>query len=124
MFSSTKNRKQTADFVGIVSAIVCLVHCLAGPIILGTSAHLHEHSHFFLDPAWNYLFLGFGFAAVLFSTKHTKSKFLRYSLWTTYAALALAVIFETYADYLHYVVYAASVGLIIAHIVNLRKHFS
>lgn len=123
MFGTTKGSKHTSDFIGIFSAIVCMIHCLAAPIVLGASAHMHEHSHLFLAPEWNYLFLAIGLVAVWFSTKHTASKFLRYVLWLTYGVLAIAVIFETYADYLHYVVYAASIALISAHIINLRKQF-
>ncbi|MFK7924725.1 MAG: MerC domain-containing protein [Bacteroidia bacterium] len=122
MFSSTK--AHTSDFIGIISAVVCMIHCLAAPIVLGASAHMHEHSHFFLADQWNYLFLAIGLFAVWFSTKHTTSKFLRSMLWLTYGTLAIAVVFETYADYLHYVVYAASIALISAHVINLRKHFS
>lgn len=121
MFSTLRGLKPSSDYIGIFSAVVCLLHCLAGPIFLGASAHMHDHEHFFLDPNWNYLFLGIGFVAVWYSSSHAHNKWLKYLLWGTYIVLALAIIFETQTEFLHYVVYGASVALIIAHIVNLRK---
>ena len=124
MPASAKTTASTADYLGILSAFICLLHCLAGPLLLGAAMHLHDHSSFVLWQEWNYLFLVFGFGAVWWSSKHTHSRILRIGLWVTFGLLALAVGLENYAEKLHYLVYFSSVGLIIAHIFNLRAKLS
>lgn len=123
MTSSPKTVSSTADYLGILSAFVCLIHCLAAPLLMGAAAHLHEHQSLFLWQEWNYLFLGLGLLAVWWSSRHTHHRLMRVGMWTTFGFLAAAVLMETYAEELHYLVYAASMGLIVAHVINLRTRF-
>ncbi|MEM7659755.1 MAG: MerC domain-containing protein, partial [Bacteroidota bacterium] len=112
--------------LGIFSALLCLIHCLVGPLLLGAVAHAHNHGHadhFWLDHRWDYVFLAIGFLAVWFSSRHTHSKLLKWALWGTYGLLATAIVFETQHEVLRYLVYVASFGLIGAHLFNLRSHF-
>ena len=121
MINSVKPPSSTADFIGIISAFVCLLHCLAGPILMGTAMHLHDHNSLLLLEEWNYLFLAIGFFAVWWSSKHTAHKGIKYFMWATFGLLAAAVLFESIAEPLHYLVYVSSLGLIVAHVVNLVK---
>jgi hypothetical protein len=117
--------KPLADYLGIGSALVCLVHCLAGPLFMGLSAHAHEQGelHHLLDPSWNYLFLGLGGIAVRHSARRAAQPLVRYSLWISLALLALSLLLEERLPGIHYAVYLTSGALIVFHVINLRSHF-
>ena len=114
----------TSDYVGIASAVICMLHCIAAPLVFGAANHAHHHWDFVLAEQWNYVFLALGFVAVLWSTRHAHGKVIKWALWITYAALAMAILMESFAEelHLHFLVYGASTALIVAHLVNLRKH--
>ncbi|RMG63624.1 MAG: MerC domain-containing protein [Bacteroidetes bacterium] len=115
-----------SDYLGITSALICLLHCLAGPFVLGATMHLHEHqAHgesglWWLDHRWDYFFLLLGLIAVWFSARHTHRRTMKVLLWMTYGALAGAILLETQAMFFQFLVYGASLGLIAAHVYNLR----
>lgn len=115
-----------SDYLGIISAVICLLHCLLGPLTVGAAVHLHVHhghtdtGHWFLDHRWDYFFLLLGLIAVWFSARHTQRRSMKVLLWFTYAALAGAILLESQAWIFQYGVYAASLALISAHIYNLR----
>lgn len=123
MTRSPKSSPSTADYLGILSAFVCLLHCLAAPLLMGAAVHMHEHSSVWLWEEWNYLFLGIGLLAVWWSTRHTHQKWMRSVMWLTFGLLATAVILETYSEELHFLIYAASGSLIFAHLVNIWQKF-
>ena len=119
-----KNRdnKELSDVLGIGSAFLCLIHCIAAPLLMGFGAGIHEVQHsFFLHEFWDVIFLVLGFIAVYFSARHSKSTFLKVLLWTTYLSLLCAVILHHSSPVFEYLIYAASIVLIIAHILNFRK---
>jgi hypothetical protein len=116
-----------ADKVGIISAVICAVHCLVIPAIFllryslvdsGATAGWGSGL-----PHWwetlDYLFLAVGFYAVYHAVRHTVSRGIKRSLWFFWLCLAVAVIFE---DKLHWMAYIASGGLVITHFINIRKH--
>lgn len=113
-----------SDYLGIISAIICLLHCLAGPLTVGAAVHLHEHhdhsGHWYLDHRWDYFFLLLGFVAVWFSARHTQRRLMKGLLWFTYVALAGAILMESQAWIFQYLVYGASLALISVHVYNLR----
>lgn len=113
-----------SDYLGIASAFLCLIHCLAGPVFLSASAHLHAESapaSPLLHPIWDYVFLIFGFVAVRYSSQHTPSRFLRTLLWVTYVFLAGSLLMEEASETFRYLVYVSSFALIIVHVINLRN---
>lgn len=117
--------KVFADYLGIGSALVCLLHCLAGPLFVGLSAHAHEQGelHHLLDPSWNYLFLGLGVIAVRHSARRAAQPLVKYSLWISLSLLALSLLLEERLPGIHYAVYLTSAALIAFHVINLRGHF-
>ena len=112
--------RQWSDYVGIFSAFVCLLHCLAAPVLLALGSQV-QHHHLF-DESWNYLFLGIGLVAVWFSSQHSDRKWMKVVLWSTFGLLAIGVFFESMAEWFDLVIYASSIALITAHLINLRKH--
>lgn len=132
-----KIKAHLSDYVGIASAFLCLIHCLAGPIIMsaGLAAHHsfgleganhahgdHFHSdHFLLHRGWDFVFLSIGLVAVIFSTQHTSNRKIKFLLWTTFSFLAAAILLEEQAPIFQYLVYLASVLLIFAHYTNIKQ---
>jgi hypothetical protein len=135
-----KKSRRFADYLGITSAFVCLLHCLATPVLLwaGTYAHahpvhVHVHEtaaagtheawwHVFLHHGWDFLFLGLGLIAVWQAAKHASGP-IRGLLWAAFVFLAGAILLEHYADLFRYLAYGASVLLIGLHLYNLRHTF-
>ncbi|MCI4668403.1 MAG: MerC domain-containing protein [Bacteroidia bacterium] len=121
-----KIRSFFSDYLGIISASLCLIHCLVAPAFMGAYVHAHNHgSHaagesIFLHHAWDYFFLVVGFIAVLFSAKHSHQPILKALLWLTFAFLAASILLESWAPLLQNLVYFSSLGLITVHILNIR----
>ena len=96
-----KSLSNKSDYIGIVSATICLIHCIAMPIFFGVFMHSHgghDHSHhegFKVD----YIFLLIGLVAIIFSTKHTDNKWIRAFLWISYLILVTSVIFEGHSAF-------------------------
>lgn len=120
-----------ADYAGIIAAMVCLIHCLAAPLLLGAAAHSHAtlegHAHhhadapWYLHRAWDFVFLGIGLVAVWYSTRHSHQRWMKRLLWGTFGALAFSVLLEAQGEWFRYLVYAASLVLVSAHLLQLRQ---
>lgn len=116
-----------ADRLGIMSAVICTVHCLVVPLLFllkywWTNAMGKTLWGGGLPSWWesfDYLFLVVGFIAVYHASSHAAGKGIRLSLWFFWACLAVAVIFE---DTLHWMAYIASAGLIVTHFINIKRH--
>lgn len=128
-----KIKEHLSDYIGIISAFLCLIHCLAGPILMsaGLVAHNHSHSlggdehlhgdHFLLHRGWDFVFLTIGLFAVIFSTRHTPTKWIKSLLWITFGFLAGAILLEEQAPFFQYLVYISSIALIVAHYANISQ---
>ncbi len=128
---NSDKKRPISDYLGISSATVCLIHCLATPILmsLGISVHDHGHAHdhgwtMLLSHGWDFLFLGIGFLAVLWSANHTKHLGRKVLLWASFLFLAGAVLLEDHGATFQYFTYAASLVLIATHAANIRALFS
>lgn len=118
-----------ADRLGIISAIVCAVHCLVVPTLFLVKYSLTDtvmsHGAKMGDglPHWweslDYVFLFIGFIAVYHAAAHAAGRWVRVSLWFFWICLGIAVFFEST---LHWMAYIASVGLIFTHFFNIRLH--
>ena len=120
-----------ADKLGIVSALICAVHCLIIPAIfllkytwLDSSGAAHNKAGWGSGlPHWwemlDYVFLIVGFIAVYHAANHSANKYIKFSLWFFWLCLALAVVFE---QQLHWMAYIASGGLIFTHFFNIKNH--
>lgn len=115
-----------ADYLGISSATICLLHCLATPILVSMGVHVHAHEGhdhgwtLLLSHGWDFLFLGIGFLAVYWSSRHTFHPGRKALLWASFAFLAGAILLEHWGPMFQYLTYLASGLLIFAHIRNLR----
>jgi len=126
-----------SDYIGIISATICLIHCIIVPIIFAYYVHDHSsHSHSFGSGVEgshghhhlgsfgffkvDFIFLAIGLVAIIFSSRHTSSKWIRFMMWTSYVILVCSVLMEEVNIFFQVTLYAASVGLILAHVFNLK----
>lgn len=111
-----------ADYVGIAGSVLCLIHCLAMPVVLMGSA-LTPHDHLsigFLN--LDYLFIGVNALAVFFATRHYAQPAIKRALWGFLALFTAGLLLEHTNDFFRYVGYVASAGLVITHLINIRQH--
>ncbi|MDP5169667.1 MAG: MerC domain-containing protein [Bacteroidia bacterium] len=127
---TSSNPRPISDYLGISSATICLIHCLATPILMsmGVAVHEHEgHEHgwmLLLSHGWDFLFLGIGFAAVLWSSMRAASTSKKVLLWASYAFLVGAILMEHWGPLFQYLTYFASLLLISAHASNIKAILS
>ncbi|MET3129686.1 lipid-A-disaccharide synthase-like uncharacterized protein [Arcicella rosea] len=116
--------KYLYDYLGIAGSGICLVHCLATPIVMFVKTFYetkmdissHEGIHY-----WDYLFLTICFIAVYFTTKEATSSKITIAFWSFFVLFACSILFEEDFKYLNLVGYFSSIALIITHLVNLRN---
>ena len=108
------------DQIGAISAGLCLLHCTVLPIALlavSGSAHASDAFH-----GLEYVFLLVGLLAVWHATKVATSRTTAIALVSVYAVMLGAILVELLVHiHLHYLVYAASIALIVLHVVNFRQ---
>jgi len=125
MMNTQRNNTDTqalSDVLGMSSALLCLVHCLAAPVLLGFGVNFHKvESSFFLHEYWDLIFLFLGFIAVWFSSKHSTQPIVKVTLWITYIFLFCSILFLHASAIFEYATYASSFLLIIIHSVNFRQ---
>ena len=109
-----------SDKVGVVSSLLCLIHCLVLPAIISIepllSEFLFEELHFV-----EYLFLALSFIAVYFSSKKSPVH-LKYIFYIVLGVFTLAILLEEQFTWMPYLAYLGSVCLITAHLVNYYKY--
>lgn len=115
-----------SDWMGMAASIACLIHCSAAPLLFllqpllaGAAVadhHHHEHS------GWHYLFFALALLAVWSSSRNSDSRGIRLGLWASLAAFGAGIFLESehniFSDVL---LYGGSVGLVIAHYLNMRS---
>ena len=109
-----------SDIVGILGSGLCLVHCLMLPVIfigMGGSGSMHGLMGHDLD----YLFLFVAWIAVYFTTKKTDSRLVKFLLWGFLLICSIGIIFHDYAPFVQYIIYLGSTGLIVSHLINIRR---
>lgn len=110
-----KLQKPYSDYLGIISSILCLVHCLITPAIL--SFHyifMKTTSQFEMV---EYIFLIMSFLAVFFSAKNYNGYFGKITMWFMFSVFAVSIIFHSHIPV--FISYIASSGLVLLHIFNL-----
>jgi hypothetical protein len=109
--------RRAADYGGIVNAVLCGVHCAAGPVLLAWWGTRHVGA---VAARWEVAFLVLSGVLVALATWRQSSAWLRLSLWALFAVFATATLLAEQWPQLQWVQYAASVGLIGAHLLNQR----
>ncbi len=116
---------QKSDAIGVIASTLCLIHCLATPILFITqSCSVISCSN---TPVWwgslDYIFLVISFFAVHKTTTNTSLKWIKPALWISFLALFIIIINEKIG--LFYInessIYVPVTSLVILHLYN-RNH--
>ncbi len=119
MKSTTLTSK--ADYIGITGSLLCIIHCLATPILLLTVNFAHESlkvGYLSLD----YVFIVVNIFAVYHATKHAHSVVIKRALWSFLVLFTACLLLEEVSETFEYIGYAASLGLVVTHLINIRTH--
>lgn len=123
---ATLKIKSNADVIGATVSFLCLLHCMATPLIFLTlalplerGAQVHSSWWEFLD----YPFLSISLIAVFYSGRTTSKKWIQKALWICWGVLVFVLLNEKYswiyiAEVLNYLPALALIGL---HLYN-RKY--
>jgi hypothetical protein len=129
LLASFKTRR--ADLLGLASSMLCLVHCLAFPLLYAAFSayethahaghdhahgHAHDHGGFNID----YLFASLALVAVVMAIRQTNLWLVRLGLGLGWAILAAGIVLagQGFPDY---VIHVGSLILVSAHIYNFRR---
>ena len=112
------------DVLGAISSSLCVVHCLATPLLF--ISHMYTSMDSRNVPFWwrdlDFLFLTISFIAIYRATKTTSKNFMKYALWVGWIVLFSLILNEKMAwlaipGILNYI---AALSLAAFHIYNLK----
>jgi chromate transport protein ChrA len=109
--------RRAADYGGVLNAVLCVVHCAAGPLLLAWWGTRHAGP---LAERLELAFLVLSGVLVALATWRQSSAWLRLALWALFAVFTAAALLAERWPALQLVQYAASAGLIGAHLLNQR----
>ncbi|MGB0431483.1 MAG: MerC domain-containing protein [Bacteroidia bacterium] len=112
------NFNHSHDKIGIWSSILCIVHCLAVPVVMAytnNSFDLHDKVWWDLIQVF---FVLIGFWAVKHAVSHVKVAWLKISFWVSFAILVASIFMHhsLLGEILNYTAAGSLVGL---HTLNL-----
>ncbi len=118
------NLTSKSDMIGGIASTLCLIHCLATPVLFLAQAGLAVGEEF--HPWWwgilDLMFLVVSLLAVYWSAKNTLKQGIKYALWCLWTILALLILNEKME--LVYLteefIYLPTIGLIALHFYNQR----
>lgn len=110
---------RSGDGLGILNSALCIVHCLAMPVLIAAGASFFEH------PSINWAFIVLAFLAVRSAIRSKGNASVAMVLGIGGGLFAFALAMEGVDERLEMLAYAGSVILIIGHILNwldLKPH--
>jgi hypothetical protein len=110
--NTTKINK--ADLIGILSSSICLLHCLATPLLIAFGAG------FITNPFFKYLFLIISFVSIFKATENITSKKTSLLLWISFWGFLFSTLFQEEYEWLHYSGYLFAILIIIGHILSIK----
>lgn len=118
--------KQKPDYIGAIASALCLLHCIATPFIFIVQAGSLNCCG--STPSWwkliDILFVIISFFAIYNSTRTSRSKIIKVSLWFFWLFLFIIIINEK-IGWLHLnesLIYIPAIALTVLHLYN-KKHF-
>ena len=106
-----------SDLLGIISSSLCLIHCLAGPILVLLGYSFIEPDHW---PIWDILFLGISVWAVYFATRGHAPRHVKLGLWFSVLLLSVSIIFSHDYPFFSVLSWIAAASLVLFHVLNIR----
>jgi len=103
----------TADYTGILNAVICLLHCLL-PAVLSGLGIITEY------PIVTYFFVIISFITIYQSTKKTRTYLISLLFWVSFLGFLFSTLFQEEYEWLHYSGYLFAILIIIGHILNIK----
>ena len=114
-----------SDYLGAVASMLCIIHCLATPILFVVQS-CTINSCCEGGPLWwsaiDYLFIGITLFAVIQSSRNTSKPFMKYALFGTWIILSFLMINEKMAwlSIAGLWKYLAAAAMVSVHVYNLK----
>ena len=113
-----------SDYVGASASGLCLIHCIATPILFLSQASLISISNemLFLWQSLNFLFLAISFIAIYYSVKNSSNSYVKILLFLSWLILSCLILIELFEilSIAEFYTYIAATSLSILHIYNLN----
>jgi hypothetical protein len=100
----------------MLNAVLCLLHCAAGPLLLAWWSGQKKEP----DPLWDLLFLLVSGVLVVGATWRLTAWRLKVALWAFFALFAVSILLANDYPLMELAQYGTSVGLLGTHLLNLR----
>ena len=111
------------DFIGALAAFLCLIHCIATPLLFLYASKLHL-SNTATDwwPMMDILFISLSFYAILKIKTQQTPKWVQASLWISWLGMCFIILNEKLEiiPLKEEVIYIPSIFLILLHLYNIR----
>ena len=111
-----------ADYIGITGSMLCLIHCLVTPVLLMTTAVMRDEHLRIGFLSLDYVFIGVNIVAVYFATRANVLPSIKWALWGFLTLFSVAILLEDVNEAFQLTGYAASAGLVMTHLINIRLH--
>ncbi|TNE78979.1 MAG: MerC domain-containing protein [Bacteroidetes bacterium] len=106
-----------SDILGIISSSLCLVHCLAGPVLVLLGYSFTEPGGWHL---WDILFFGVSAWAVWNASKGHGTRWIKVGLWSSLVVLFGSILVAEHVAIVNIVSWLAALSLVVFHVLNLR----
>ncbi len=111
-----KLSKLSPDQIGVLSSLLCLLHCLATPFLLVGLAQT-THLHLF---GLEFVFLAVSFWAMVQALKASRTKLMSFAFIISYLLLIVGFLLAHYEVFFPYLMHVASLLLVALHYFNLK----
>lgn len=114
------------DQVGAAASMLCLIHCLATPLLFVAKSCSLTAACCVDAPLWwqaiDYLFVVVSFFAIFFATKTSTKRWIKAALWSSWGLLTLTILGEKFEPGLfpESFIYLPSLAIVGFHLYNLK----
>lgn len=115
--------RQKTDYVGNTDSLLCIIYWLFTPILVMTSTLLNHDALRAGFLSLGYPLIGVNMLIVYSASRHTSTP-IKTILWTCLALFAAGLLLEDIHEAFEYLTYAASLGLVVTHLVNIRFYLT
>lgn len=115
-----------SDSIGAIASSLCLIHCLATPLLFIAQSCSAVCCSSETVPGWwqwlDYAFLAISFFAIFWSTKTTSKDWMKIALWVSWAALLLVIVNEKteWFPMKEFFIYIPALSLVALHLYNRK----
>jgi hypothetical protein len=108
-----------SDFLGMSASFLCIIHCLAAPVLIsfGSVFNFYAHNHL-----WDYVFMAMAFIAVWTTAKNTQSQPIKWALWIAVFSFSISLMLHDWVDWMRWFSLGSSLVLVVLHFLNWKFH--